>query len=242
MKLENIFLCYVGNEDKHSAALALENVIQHVENVFSPTPYVLYEIAQSLRVEKQHYKAMLYYHASVVLSCRRSTDPFRKITRLKMGILGLKYLSDEFVSKSNTVIVTNHIVPLMKKWIQLIRNQMSVKIDDKAKALTWSLVFLSLTQLGLKNWIDVKSVTEEGKKCMLEAFECRAPRYWVYGVCSHYRGKACYYLGNYKEAVEELSKSLTYRQSAEDYRSAEDKRQKVEMTRALLKLAQQKFS
>ena len=242
--MEKMFFCHVWSNDKHSASLALENIINHIKVCFKVTPEELMSLADTLRTEKELSKALLYFQATAVLIFRQPTSDKHnyKISKIHSCVLGLERLAVEFIEKQKTTIVMDHILPEMRNLVQVIKSQqIDADKDIKARLSAWGNFFVAFCDLKLENWGSVKSRTKEGMKIMTDFYKDQAPKFWVFGVCSHYYGLACFKLQDFAGAVEELTKALTYRKLADDYQSAQDKTQKIQYTASLLNSAQIKL-
>jgi len=234
--LEKMFFCHAWSNNKHSAALALEAVLTHIQERYKMvTAPELIALATHLRTENESAKAILYYQAATILISRSSKDPNLKIGRTKSCCLGFKYLVDTLVVNKDLEIVLNYIVPLMNDLIQSIKIQSNADQVEKTKALAWTTFFVALCHIALGNWLEVKLKMKEAMNYMTKHFQNRAPSHWVYGASSHYYGLSIFKLGDNETAIQELKRTLSYRNSADDYMSAEYKRKQIEMTETLLK-------
>ena len=238
--LENTFFCHVRTNDKHSSLLFLENILNHIEGKFKITGSELISLAHSLRSDNEALKSLLYYQAASVLISRSTAEATRKMKGILSCILGLKRLVDIFVDTKKLSVVFNYILPLMNDLIQIIKSQNGADKDDKAKTLAWTTLFVALCHIRLDNWLEVQNKTKEAMGYMIDAFQNLAPRHWVFGACSDYYGRSFHKLGDNETAVEVLKKAVAYRKSAEDYKTADDKRTKIAMTSSILKSVQAK--
>ena len=233
--LEKTFFCHAWSNDKHASALALENVLNHIQAKFEITAPELIELADDLRTANELAKAMLYYHAACVVMSRSTTPSGAKLGKRTSCSVGFKHLVDSFIEKKDLAIVFNFILPLMNDLVQAIKSQASLEKEDKAKGLAWTTLFIALCHIRLENWLKVKSKTKEAMSYMTNTFQNRAAGYWVFGACCHYYGRSLFKLGDTETAIQELKKAVLYRNSANDYKTADDKRTKIANTESLLK-------